>query len=122
MSESKVHERRHNFRGIAQPGQQIQLKYRRKDSTEEVSSAVTRNIGIGGAFISGDIEHPVGTILELTICFPGTPDSVVIDAEIKRTVKGERATRGVGVEFTNITANSRLALSDYFASLRKGEK
>ncbi|MBT8492031.1 MAG: PilZ domain-containing protein [Deltaproteobacteria bacterium] len=111
-------ERRKHFRGSARPGRRIDIKFRDKGTQDEHQSAITRNIGVGGAFIVTEERPDAGRLLELLIAMPDKSEDLVVDAEVRWVTDGEQGTKGgIGVKFMDLDVPSLLALSDYFATL-----
>ena len=118
MADAGNSERRKHFRGNARPGRRIEIKLRDKGSQDDHRSAITRNIGVGGAFIVTEERPSPGTRLELVIAMPGAAEDLLVDAEVRWLTEGEKGTKGgMGVKFKDLDVPSLLALSDYFASL-----
>jgi hypothetical protein len=117
MTDPKTHERRRHYRGVSRPGLRIQCQFRVAGSDNELEEALTRNIGPGGAFIACPVQPDVGAQLELHMKLPGSLRTVVIFGEVRWFLEGDKATRGVGLRFIDLSADARLALSEYFASL-----
>lgn len=114
----KGQERREHFRGSARPGRRIEIRYRDKGSTDDHKTAITRNIGAGGAFIVTDERPSPGTPLELSIDMPDQEGPLLVNGEVRWVTEGVDGTRGgIGVKFIRLDVSSLLALSEYFASL-----
>jgi uncharacterized protein (TIGR02266 family) len=113
MAESQKSEKRTHFRGKARPGRRIDLTYRTADG--ELYSAVTRNIGVGGAFILTDTPEAAGASLSLQLQLPNVDNPIVVDCEVRWSTTGDES--GMGVKFENIDVEALLALNEYFASL-----
>ena len=114
-----THERRNHFRGNPRPGRRIEIQYCRKGSGDDLITAVTRNIGVGGAFILCDERPAIGELLELHLQVPSSEDTIEVDAEVRweNTGEDEDSTSGVGVKFLGLDVDALLSLSEYFASL-----
>lgn len=114
------HEKRTHYRGKARPGRRVDLRYR-KDTADSTSgvSAVTRNIGVGGAFIITDAPHPSGTMLAIEIAVPTADTTIEVSAEVRWVVSAEQEPdgAGMGVKFLDVDVEALLKLSEYFASL-----
>ena len=113
-------ERRKHFRGSPRPGRRVEIRFRPKGSSDKHQQAVTRNVGVGGAFIVYAGEPPkVGDTLELLVEVPGTEDSeaktINVDGEVRWGSDGDRT--GFGVKFLSLGVDGLLTLSEYFASL-----
>jgi len=112
-------ERRQHFRGSARPGRRIEIRFRPKGSADDHALAITRNIGVGGAFIVTDMRPEPGSRLELVIAMPGTEaETLQVDGEVRWVAEGAEGTKGgIGVRFHALDVSSLLALSGYFATL-----
>lgn len=127
MAESKKVERRRHFRGKARAGRRVELTYRKKDEVTrepgEAVSAVTSNIGVGGAFILSQDPEAVGTRLALELRLPTSDVPIEVEAEVRWVVEPEddRHGPGMGVKFHGLDVESLLRLSEYFASLTGSE-
>lgn len=114
-------ERRTHFRGRARAGRRVDLEYRiaADDDSEPWLTAVTRDIGVGGAFIFTDAPAAVGTQLALRLKVPTADEPIVAAAEVRWVVAEPSATRprGMGVKFDALDVDALLSLSEYFASL-----
>jgi uncharacterized protein (TIGR02266 family) len=120
MADAYKHEKRRHFRGKARAGRRVDLEYRRVDGAErDFTTGVTRNIGVGGAYILTDEPDHVGTLLEVRMTVPTSDMPIAVRAEIRWTAPAldETDTAGMGVRFLDIDVESLLKLSEYFASL-----
>jgi len=114
MAEPRRHERRHHFRGKARPGRQIPVRFRRAEVTDW-TSAETRNIGVGGAFIATTGGPPVGTPLVVELVVPTSDRRFELTALVRWVT--DRDDPGIGVQFVDVDIDVLLDLNDYFASL-----
>ena len=114
MGDGEQSEKRKHFRGKARAGRRIELVYHRPGETP--IPAVTRDIGVGGAFIVTDTPEDIGVMLQLELRLPHTSPSLRVDCEVRWTSTTEEAP-GMGVKFQNLDVEALLILSDYFASL-----
>ena len=107
------HERREHFRGKSRPGRVMSLRFRTAAHDYWID-AETRNIGVGGAFIAVQPQHPVGTrlILELRLT---TSDRTFTLPAVVRWASAHAG--GMGVQFTDVDVDILLELNDYFSSL-----
>jgi len=118
MGQDRHGERRKHFRGSARPGRRVEIKFRAKGDAGDHESAITRNIGVGGAFIVTEARPKVGSLIELIIDIPDHQESLLLDAEVRWIAPGEDGTKGgLGVRFVNLEVRSLLALSEYFSTL-----
>lgn len=90
------------------------MRFRRADVTEW-TSAETRNIGVGGAFVVTPVPLPVGTPLVVELTVPTANRTFELTALVRWTAEG--ANGGVGVQFVDVDIDVLLDLNDYFASL-----
>ena len=111
-----------HFRAQPRPDIRVRLRYRRLDEqhTREVD-AVTRNIGVGGAFIVVDNPPPPGTPIEIAIASPSTWEPVRVRGEVRWVGRFETTQEpGMGVAFRDLSARDVVALHDFFVSLQFG--
>ena len=121
MPSSEKHEKRRYFRGKARPGRRVDLYYRLSAEPEaKRTSAVTSNIGVGGAFILTQDLPELGSELSIDIDVPTADELIKVNAEVRWT-SGEGNDCGMGVKFLNLDVESLLKLSEYFASLTGAE-
>jgi hypothetical protein len=107
------HERRQHFRAgpRGRPDRIMAIRYRTAAATAWVETS-TRNIGVGGAFISGPAP-PVGTPITLELQLPTSERVFTLPA----VVRWSAADGGVGVQFQDVDVDILLELDEYFASL-----
>lgn len=109
---------RHHFRGKPRPGRRVSLSYRVDSGGARDSTAVTKNIGIGGAFIVTEKPERPGTMLVVTIPIPSPARTVVVKGEVRwiSDVDNE-SVHGMGVMFADFDAEDAVALEEFFSSL-----
>ncbi|HTM23415.1 MAG TPA: TIGR02266 family protein [Kofleriaceae bacterium] len=119
MPRTEKHERRRHFRGKSRAGRRVDLRFRRAETGGDFVDAVTRNIGLGGAYILTDMPEPVGTRLEIEIRIPGGEPGIPVSAEVRWNTAPEddEDSAGMGVRFAEIDVEATLRLSEYFATL-----
>lgn len=146
MSDVARHERRVHFRGTARAGRRVELRYRRVDLPEPeaepdtepeaepqadpqaepdtggaggIHQAVTRNIGVGGAYILTPDPEPIGARLEVELIVPTSEQPIAVAAEVRWFIHPEKDAdgAGMGVKFLDIDVEALVRLSEYFASL-----
>jgi Tfp pilus assembly protein PilZ len=130
MSDAARHERRVHFRGSARAGRRVELRYRRADPPEPEADpdtdgagnphqAVTRNIGVGGAYILTPDPEPIGARLEIELIVPTSEQPIAVAAEVRWFIHPEMDAdgAGMGVKFLDIDVEALVRLSEYFASL-----
>ena len=121
-------ERRTHFRGRMRPGRRIDIRYRRADGADTaagpaVASAVTANIGVGGAFVITESPEVVGSQLAVQIDVPGHDGTLSIACEV-RWICGSGAddrVPGMGIKFAPLDVETLLIMSDFFSSLTSRE-
>lgn len=106
------HERRQYFRGKARPGRVLPVRYRTTLHPSWIS-AETRDIGVGGAFITCAEVQPIGTPMTVEVTLP-TSDQVFT---LPAIVKWAREQQGMGIQFVGVDVDILLELNDYFSSL-----
>ena len=121
MAESK-RERRDHFRGKPRPGRRVQVRYRVMEHGQlsDEHRAVTKNVGIGGAFILTTDPAPPGSAVQLTLEVP-TQKPIEIHGNVRWIVDGKHdepaGEHGMGIKFNSLDVDQLLALNEYFASL-----
>ena len=75
-------------------------------------SAVTRNIGVGGAFITAPCP-PVGTQITVELKLPTSDQTFTLPAVVRWTASES----GAGIQFVDVDVDVILELNDYFSSL-----
>lgn len=135
MSDVATHERREHFRGTARAGRRVELRYRRLDPPppsptdaeqdgEGPQAAVTRNIGVGGAYILTPDPEPIGARLQIELIVPTSEQPIEVAAEVRWFIHPEKDAdgAGMGVKFLDIEVDALVRLSEYFASLTGAEE
>jgi hypothetical protein len=116
-------ERRSHFRGRSRPGRRVDLEYQRLDGVNTAqgtpkASAVTANIGVGGAFLLTPTPEPVGTNLAIALSVPDRPQDLLLEAEVRWVVDDpEHTGAGMGIKFAPLEVDALIALQNYFATL-----
>lgn len=119
----ETHGKPKHFRGKPRPGREVSVQYcmaaTEGDEVTPIGSAVTRNLGTGGAFILCREPMPVGTRLQLFLRLPTVDHDIGVAAEVRWvvTVGEDPEDAGMGVKFLQPGVDVLLALSEYFASL-----
>jgi uncharacterized protein (TIGR02266 family) len=119
-----THERRRHFRGKSRAGRRVDLTYRRADDDgAEPVRAVTRNIGVGGAYILTDEPFEIGALLHVELHVPTDEQPLALRAEVRwiAAAADDNDTAGMGVRFLDVDVDAVLKLSEYFASLTGAE-
>lgn len=111
MSDGDKRERRSHFRGKSRPGRRVALTFTLIEGGGP-RQAVTRNIGVGGAYIELADPMDVGTQMIVSIDVPTAGDPIEVKAEVRWT-----DAEGMGVKFSELDVDQLLQLSEYFASL-----
>jgi hypothetical protein len=116
------HEKRKHFRGKPRPGRRMEVCYRVEGSSAPGVVAMTRNIGVGGAFIAAVAPPSVGTPLVIDVQVPGTTAPHSMRAEV-RWVSGPNDDLGIGmgVKFVDVDIDILLELAEYFSTLAATE-
>lgn len=78
-------------------------------------NAETRNIGVGGAYISTVDVQEVGTALTVELTLP-TSDRAFVLPSIVRWASAANPP-GMGVQFVGVDVDILLELNDYFSTL-----
>ena len=111
-------QRKTHFRGQERRGRRVEVHYRTVSHGElgPAIAAVTRNIGVGGAFIDTADPCPPGTRLQVTLPGDGTP--LVVDAEVRWIVDGELdPSHGMGLKFLGLESEALHALHERLTAL-----
>src|SRR5262245_43251004 len=89
MAESK-RERRDHFRGKPRAGRRVQVRYRVMEHGQlsEEFRAVTKNVGVGGAFVLTTDPAPPGAAIQLTLEVP-TQKPIEIHGDVRWIVDGK---------------------------------
>jgi hypothetical protein len=106
------HERRQHFRGRARPGRIMPVRFR-TGAHAVWTTAETRNIGVGGAYIAAAEPPPIGTTLTVELTLPTTDQTFTLPA----VVRWADRSRGMGVQFVGVDVDVLLELNDYFGTL-----
>ncbi|MBA3460355.1 MAG: PilZ domain-containing protein [Deltaproteobacteria bacterium] len=112
--DSGTHERRHHFRSKARPGRVLSVKFRPQDHAGWVT-ALTKDIGCGGAFIHSPLAQPIGSALTVELTLPTTDQTFALPAVVRWIAPGVDG--GMGVQFMGVDVDVLLELNDYFSSL-----
>ncbi len=107
------HERRHHFRSRARPGRVLPVRFRAEDHTGWIA-AQTRDIGVGGAFISSSLLQPVGSTLTVELALPTTDQTFTLAAVVRWAAAGPEG--GMGVQFVGVDIDVLLELNEYFGA------
>ena len=110
--DGRSHERRQYFRAKARPGRVLPVRYRTTLHPRWIP-AETRDIGIGGAFISALDIQPVGTAMTIEVTLPTSEQVFTLPA----IVRWAREQEGMGVQFVGVDVDILLELNDYYSSL-----
>lgn len=81
--------------------------------------AKTINLSLGGAKVLSDAELPVSKTLELILVLGDKANRVTSDVVYSKSAGGESRYFYSGLRFKELEPGSRVALEDYFRSLRK---
>jgi uncharacterized protein (TIGR02266 family) len=117
MSDATKHERRSHFRGKPRPGRRIGVRWRPADDRVWIGSE-TRNIGVGGAFITTTTPVAVGHRIIIELQIPTCDRPLEVHAMVRWTgAERPGGDVGMGVQFVDVDIDILLELNDYFASL-----
>lgn len=126
MAESKppsaARERRGHFRGKPRPGRRVEVTFQLEaDGAAQPVRAVTKNIGVGGAFVSTTDPPAPGSALRLSLVVPQSQKLIEVRAEVRWIVDGKHdepeSEFGMGVKFSALDVEQLMLLNEYFASL-----
>lgn len=123
MSDEIRGERRSHFRGRSRPGRRVDLQYHRVDGANTAAgtreaSAVTANIGVGGAFLLTRTPESVGTNLAIAVRVPDRPQDLLLEAEVRWILDDPNHTgAGMGIKFGPLEVDALVALQNYFSTL-----
>lgn len=106
------HERRQFFRGKSRPGRVLPVRFRTTLHPGWIS-AETRDIGVGGAFISARDVQPAGTAMTIELTLPTSDQIFTLPAIVRWARDGE----GMGIQFVGVDGSILLELNDYFSTL-----
>lgn len=123
MGEQKKSEQRRHFRGKARPGRRVKIGYRRADKPEDAfTEAVTRNIGVGGAYVLTSAPEAIGTAISIRLAIPTATEAIEVKGAVRWSNQdADEGEAGMGVVFLDIDVDCVLILGEYFASLTGAE-
>lgn len=112
-----------NARQDPRYGKVIKVAYK---SENELLSAYTKDISLGGLFIATKLLMPIGTQLEIHLLIKGSHNIVQANAVVVHMVDEEMSDKhginpGIGVQFTGFLGDGEKVLKDYFFKLKKME-
>jgi hypothetical protein len=110
--DERRHERRQYFRGKSRPGRVLPVRFRTTLHPGWIT-AETRDIGVGGAFISAPDVEPAGTTMVVELSLPTSDQVFTLPAIVRWARDGE----GMGVQFVGVDVDILLELNDYFSTL-----
>jgi len=119
-------ERRGHFRGKPRPGRRVALTFRILENGQPGTGmqAMTKNIGVGGAFVLTTDPAPPGSSLVLEVAV-ASGKNIAVRGDVRWIVDGKHDEPerefGMGVKFAPLDVEQLLSLSDYFATLSGGE-
>jgi uncharacterized protein (TIGR02266 family) len=115
MAETSRHERRRHFRGKPRPGRRLPVGWSLAGTW---TSSETRNIGVGGAFITTTTPVAVGHRIIIELQIPTCDRPLEVHAMVRWTgAERPGGDVGMGVQFVDVDIDILLELNDYFASL-----
>jgi uncharacterized protein (TIGR02266 family) len=90
-------------------------------TVDEVFSEFTRDINEGGLFIETEKPPPTGTEVSMYFSLPGSEEAVHTIGRVVRINAGEDGEPpGMGIEFDDLTGESRNHINDLIRGLRAG--
>jgi hypothetical protein len=105
-------ERRQYFRGKSRPGRVLPVRFRTTLHPSWIA-AETRDVGVGGAFISVREVLPAGTPMTVELSLPTSDQIFTLPAIVRWSREGE----GMGIQFVGVDVDILLELNDYFSTL-----
>lgn len=90
-------------------------------SVDEIFTEFTRDINAGGVFIETDKPCPAGTEVAMHFTLPGG-EAIHTVGRVVRTNEGRNGPPGMGIEFDDLDAGSRLRIDELVRSLRAAPK
>ena len=108
------YERRQYFRGKARPGRVLPVRFKTTLHQGWIT-AETRNIGVGGAYITTSQVQEVGTPLTVQLSLPTSDRVFTLPSIVRWSSAAEPA--GMGIQFVGVDVDILLELNDYFSSL-----
>lgn len=94
------------------------IRTRRATQAETLQMDV-RNVSAGGVFIDTVYPFPVGSLIELDFNLPGEKNQVHAKGVVRWTVLQGEA-RGMGVEFLEVSTESRAAIQQFIQNIVLG--
>ncbi len=76
--------------------------------------AKTRNISLGGVFITASSPLPFGSKVKLRFSVPTQTEVIEIDGEVRWVENEEGGTHGLGIQFGGLRARDVWALNKFF--------
>ena len=113
--DERRHERRQFFRGKLRPGRVMPIRFCSQTS-ETWIDAETRNIGVGGAYVTTPHVAEVGSALAVEVKLP-TSDRVFTLLAIVRWASAAQPA-GMGIQFMDTDSEILVELNDYFATFK----
>jgi hypothetical protein len=117
MASSTLQPRGH-YRGKPRTGRRVAVRYRAGDHPDE-ETAVTKNIGIGGAFVLCTPPAPPGTRLLLVFELAGG-GALEVAGEVRWTIDGRHGEaadeHGMGIKFSGLDVEQLIALNEFLAA------
>lgn len=118
-------ERRSHFRGRSRPGRRVDVGYQRVDGRATANgltraTAVTSNIGVGGAFLLTESPEEIGSLLEISLRVPDHSGEILVEGEVRWLgMNDAESGGGMGLKFGDLDVSALLILRNYFSGLGK---
>lgn len=94
----------------------VRIEY---STVDDLFSEFTRDINEGGVFIETDTPQDLGSTIHLQFHLPGSDDPVKATGTVVRRNDGsEPGQLGMGVEFENLSSETRARINDLIRSMR----
>jgi uncharacterized protein (TIGR02266 family) len=81
------------------------------------TTAETRNVGVGGAFVATPAAFEVGAALTLELTLPAATRVFTLPAVVRWRREVGDPDDGIGLQFVGVDVDVLLELNDFFASL-----
>jgi type IV pilus assembly protein PilZ len=90
-------------------------------TVDELFSEFARNINEGGLYVETDTPPELGSAVALEFQIPGSDEPIQVMGRVVRTSEGTvEEPPGMGIEFEDLTAQSRELINELVRNLRVG--
>ena len=94
----------------------VQIEY---STVDDLFSEFTRDINEGGVFIETEAPEEIGATIDLQFHLPGSSEPIKATGTVVRSNDGsEPGQLGMGVEFENLSPETRTRINDLIRSMR----